>query len=68
MAKLKKEKVFVSIESAQDVPEDVKAGDVIPFKEPESYLVRWNGGEEVFATKAQAVFAANTHTGGYIVV
>ena len=61
MAKLKKERV--DAEEKQVVVPVVEK-----VVEPESYLVRWSGGEEVFTSKAKAEFAANTHKGGYIVV
>ena len=34
---------------------------------PESFLVRWRGGEGVFATKGEADFAVSTHVDAHIV-
>lgn len=48
------------------VAEEVAPVTVKPSA-PESYLVRWVGGEERFDSKSKAEFAASTHKGGYIV-
>jgi hypothetical protein len=34
---------------------------------PQSYLVRWKGGEERFDSLSMAEYAVRTHVGGHIV-
>lgn len=65
MAKLKKEKKLV-VDVVETPSEDVVVAPEVASA-PESYLVRWTGGEERFASKSMAEFAAKTRKGGHIV-
>lgn len=67
MGRQKKEKPVIVVEKTEDIVKYISPSEIIPFKEPESYLVRWKGGEEVFTSKSQADFAVNTRVDAYIV-
>ena len=66
---MKKEKSVKSV-AVEETPSVVVPApeEVVEVKAPQTFLVRWLGGEERFDTLARAQFCASTHKGGYIVV